>query len=174
MNECALSNLLTNTKIPSVTLFDTGGHAVALDKLDGCTVIYTYPRINLPSVAPPPGWNAIRGAKGCIPQSCGFRDRFAELRSAGVTALFGVSVQDSIYQKEVVERLSLPFPMLSDEKLELRNALDLPTFETVGLLLLHRTALILFRGIIQHVFHPVENPAQNAEDVAAWLLRRCG
>jgi len=165
---------LSGAKMPSVTLMGTDGHPVALDKLDGCTVIYIYPRTSPPGGSAIPGWDAIPGAKGCTPQSCGFRDHFADLKSAGVTAVFGMSVQDTAYQQEVVERLHLPFPILSDEEFQLRDALDLPTFEAGGMVLLERMALILSHGIIQHVFHPIQDPDQNAADVAAWLLRRTG
>lgn len=167
-----VSTRLIGTAVPHVTLTGTDGNSVVLDQLGGCTVIYIYPRTSPPNGAAVPGWDTIPGAKGCTPQSCGFRDHFADLKSAGATAVYGLSVQDSAYQREVVERLHLPFPILSDCDFALCNALDLPTFTAGGMVLLERMALVLSDGIIQHVFHPIPDPDQNAADVVAWLLRK--
>src|SRR4051794_13880688 len=84
---------------------------------------------------PTPDWDQIPGARGCTPQSCSFRDHFAELTALGANHVFGLSTQSTPYQKEMVERLHLPFPVLSDEKLELARAVRLPTFEVAGLTL---------------------------------------
>ena len=72
----------------------------------------------------PDGWDAIPGARGCTPQSCSFRDHFAELRRLGVAQLLWLSTQDTAYQREAVERLHLPFPILSDDALVLTRALE--------------------------------------------------
>ena len=117
----------------------------------------------------PDGWNQIPGARGCTPQSCGFRDHFAELKQLGVTRLFGLSTQDTAYQREAVERLHLPFPVLSDQNLKLARAIKLPTFTTSGMTLLKRMALIIDDGVITKVFYPVFPPDKNAEEVVAWL-----
>jgi peroxiredoxin len=111
----------------------------------------------------------IPGARGCTPQSCAFRDYFADLKALGVDHLFGLSTQDTAYQCEVVERLHLPFPLLSDEPLTLTRALDLPTFETSGMVLLKRLTMVIQDGVIEHVFYPVFPPDRNAADVVAWL-----
>ena len=111
----------------------------------------------------------IPGARGCTPQSCSFRDHFAELKRLGVSRLYGLSTQDTAYQREAVERLHLPFPVLSDESLELARAIRLPTFTAAGMTLLKRMALILDDGIITKVFYPVFPPDKNAEEVIAWL-----
>jgi peroxiredoxin len=63
----------------------------------------------------------------------------------------------------------LPFPVLSDEKLELTRALDLPTMQVAGLTLIKRLALIIDDGRIGHVFYPVFPPDRNAGDVLSWL-----
>jgi peroxiredoxin len=117
----------------------------------------------------PEGWNAIPGARGCTPQSCSFRDHFAELKQLGVAHLYGLSTQDTAYQKEAAQRLHLPFPILSDEKLELARALKLPTFSVAGMTLLKRMALLIDEGVITKVFYPVFPPDKNAEQVIAWL-----
>ena len=107
---------LQGARLPSVSLAATDGSKVDLSKLPGRTVLYLYPRTGVPGQAPPDGWDQIPGARGCTPQSCSFRDHFAELKRLGVSRLYGLSTQDTAYQREAVERLHLPFPVLSDEK----------------------------------------------------------
>jgi len=114
----------------------------------------------------------IPGARGCTPQSCAFRDHFNELRALGVDHLFGLSTQDTAYQREAAERLHLPFPLLSDEKLELASAMKLPTFETSGMTLLKRLTLVIESGTVRHVFYPVFPPDRSATDVVEWLSQR--
>src|SRR5208282_6221915 len=126
----------------------TGGGLVNLSKLKGRTVVYVYPRTGVPGVDPPPGWDQIPGARGCTPQSCGFRDHFAELKSLGVGHVFGLSTQDTDYQREAAERLHLPFPILSDAELKFTRALKLPTFGVAGMTLLKRMVLIVDDGVI--------------------------
>jgi peroxiredoxin len=160
---------LTGMKIPSVTLASTDGARVDLSKVGGRTVVYVYPRTGVPGQPMPEGWNAIPGARGCTPQSCSFRDHFAELKQLGVAHLYGLSTQDTAYQKEAAQRLHLPFSILSDEKLELARALKLPTFSVAGMTLLKRMALLIDEGVITKVFYPVFPPDKNAEQVIAWL-----
>jgi peroxiredoxin len=160
---------LTGTRLPSLPLASTDGSQVDLSKLAGRTVVYIYPRTGVPGQPLPDGWNQIPGARGCTPQSCGFRDHFAELKQLGVARLFGLSTQDTAYQREAVERLHLPFPVLSDQSLELARAIKLPTFTTSGMTLLKRMALIIDDGVITKVFYPVFPPDKNAEEVIAWL-----
>jgi peroxiredoxin len=158
--------------VPSVGLTATDGSVVDLASLDGCVVVYAYPRTGRPGEPNPEGWDAIPGARGCTPQSCAFRDHFAELRSLGVDHLFGLSTQDTAYQREAVERLHLPFAILSDERLELTQAMRLPQFETQGMTLLKRLTLVIRDGVVEHVFYPVFPPDQNASAVASWLRAR--
>ena len=137
--------------------------------LAGRTVLYIYPRTGVPGVELPPGWDDIPGARGCTPQSCGFRDHFAELKELGVDHVFGLSTQDTAYQREAAERLHLPFPMLSDAELKFARALKLPTFSAAGMTLLKRMALVVDDGVIVKVFYPVFPPDKNAAEVIAWL-----
>ena len=160
---------LTGMRLPSVPLEATDGSQVDLSKLSGRTVVYIYPRTGVPGRSMPEGWNEIPGARGCTPQSCGFRDHFAELKRLGVVRVFGLSTQDSAYQREAVERLHLPFAVLSDERLELARALKLPTFKVAGMTLLKRMALVIDDGVITKLFYPVFPPDKNAEEVIAWL-----
>jgi len=163
---------LTGVKVPDVALPATGGGMVNLATLKGRTVVYVYPRTGVPGVDPPPGWDQIPGARGCTPQSCGFRDHFAELKALGVAQVFGLSTQDTGYQQEAADRLHLPFPILSDAELNLATSLHLPMFMTSGMTLLARMALVIEDGEIVKVFYPVFPPDKNAEEVVAWLRDR--
>jgi len=160
---------LAGMKLPSIALPSTRGQMVDLSKLRGGTVIYIYPRTGRPDQEVPTGWNEIPGARGCTPQSCAFRDHYEELKRAGAAQVFGLSTQDSAYQREAVERLHLPFELLSDEKLAFARALELPTFEVDGMMLIKRITLILRGGVIAKVFYPVFPPDRNASEVIAWL-----
>jgi peroxiredoxin len=163
---------LVGMRIPSFPLPATDGTTVDLSALPGRVVVYTYPRTGIPGVESPAGWDLIPGARGCTPQSCAFRDHFAELKALGVSRLFGLSSQDTAYQREAAERLHLPFPILSDEHFSLTEALRLPTFQTSGMTLLKRLTLVIDIGKIEHVFYPVFPPDRNAHDVIAWLGAR--
>ncbi len=165
------ANHLQGFRLPKLALKATDGNLVDLSGLKGRTVVYLYPRTGKPNQALPTGWDGIPGARGCTPQSCGFRDHFADLKNAGVSQLFGLSTQDTAYQKEVVERLHLPFQILSDEKLEFSRALDLPMFEVDGMRLTRRMTLVIDDGVISHVFYPVFPPDRSAEAVVDWLQR---
>lgn len=163
---------LAGLRLPDLALAATDGSAVNLSKLSGRTVVYVYPRTGRPGVPAPDGWDAIPGARGCTPQSCGFRDHFADLKRLGVAQLFGLSTQDGAYQREAVERLHLPFAILSDAGLKLTRALKLPTFSVDGMTLIKRMAWVIDDGAIVHVFYPVFPPDQSAETVIEWLRRR--
>jgi peroxiredoxin len=165
---------LTGLRIPPVVLDATDGTTVDLSALPGRVVVYAYPRTGVPGIDNPDGWDLIPGARGCTPQSCSFRDVFAELKAAGVNQLYGLSTQDSAYQREAAVRLHLPFAILSDEHLKLAAALRLPTFETSGMVLLKRLTLVITDGRIEHVFYPVFPPDQSAATVLAWLANRAG
>ena len=164
-------NHLPGMRLPSVSLISTAGDLVALSTLAGTTIVYCYPLTGGPDQDLPPGWDDIPGARGCTPQSCAFRDHHAELEKRGAR-VFGLSVQDTAYQREAAERLRLPFRLLSDEKLEFARALDLPTFEAEGMTLIKRLTLVVEDGKILKVFYPVFPPGRNAEDVLSWLSER--
>ena len=116
---------LTGRRLPAIALAATDGSRIDLSELAGRSVVYLYPRTGVPGQDPPDGWDAIPGARGCTPQSCSFRDHAEELGKLGVARILGLSTQDTAYQREAVERLHLPFPVLSDAALELTRALDL-------------------------------------------------
>jgi peroxiredoxin len=160
---------LRGLRVASISLAATDGRRVDLSAEPGVVVVYAYPRTGVPDKPNPEGWDAIPGARGCSPQSCAFRDHFAELKSLGVSAVYGLSTQDTAYQREAAERLRLPFPLLSDEGLALTRMMNLPTFTVAGMTLLKRFTLIVRDGVIEHVFYPVFPPDRNAADVVAWL-----
>jgi peroxiredoxin (alkyl hydroperoxide reductase subunit C) len=161
---------LKGLTVPPVSLVATNDTTVTLAALPGRTVVFGYPRTGEPGkIALVDDWDMIPGARGCTPQTCAFRDLFAELKAAGARQVFGLSTQSNEYQTEMASRLHLPFPVLSDEKLALTHALDLPTMEVAGLTMIKRLALIIDDARISHVFYPVFPPDRNAGDVLAWL-----
>ncbi|HET8600344.1 MAG TPA: peroxiredoxin [Segeticoccus sp.] len=166
---------LPGALMPSLTLRSTEGDDVALDALGpGRTVVYVYPRTGRPGEPLPEGWDDIPGARGCTAESCDFRDHHLELGRAGVEAVFGLSSQDTDYQQEMVVRLRLPYPVLSDPELELAAALGLPTFEVAGMRLYKRLTLIVRDGRVEHVFYPVFPPDAHATEVLRWLAAHGG
>lgn len=162
---------LPGLELPIVHLPGTHGQVVDLSALSGRAVVYCYPRTGQPGLPNPDGWDEIPGARGCTPQSCGFRDSYEDLRARGVSHIFGLSTQDTDYQREAAERLSLPFPLLSDHFLSFTRAVNLPTFTVDGKTLLKRVTLVIEDGAIEHVFYPVFPPHLNASEVAAFLDR---
>jgi peroxiredoxin len=163
---------LRGLKIPAVSLLATDDTTVTLSELPGRIVVFAYPRTGEPGkISLVDDWDMIPGARGCTPQTCSFRDLYAELKAAGASHVFGLSTQSNAYQAEMAARLHLPFPVLSDEKLQLTKALNLPTMEVAGQTLIKRMALIVDDSCITHVFYPVFPPDRNAGDVLDWLKR---
>lgn len=161
---------LSGTTAPAVTLSATDGTAIDLSGVSGQTVVYCYPKTGRPDKdVIPDGWDEIPGARGCTPESCGFRDHYRDLLDSGVSEVFGLSVQSREYQREARDRLGLPFELLSDSSLEFTNSLRLPTFEIDGERLIKRLTLVLSDGRIEHVFYPVFPPDEHAEEVTRWL-----
>lgn len=161
---------LPGSRLPRIGLTATDGSIFTLADLPGRVVLYGYPMTGQPGVSLPDGWDQVPGARGCTPQSCAFRDHHAELVAAGAQYTFGLSTQDSEYQREVAERLHLPFPVLSDDQLAFTNACQLPTMVVDGRSLLKRFALVADDGVVTKVFYPVFPPDRNAADVLAWLV----
>jgi peroxiredoxin len=155
---------LRELPLPPVGLPATDGSVVRLHELPGRSVVFAYPRTGRPGVELPggeEGWNAIPGARGCTPEACSFRDEIDRFRELGVR-VFGVSTQDTEYQRDAVERLRLSYLLLSDERLELTRGLRLPTFEVEGLTLMRRLTMIVAEGRIAHVVYPVFPPDRGA------------
>lgn len=159
---------LIGMKLPKIELISTNDTPIRLWEHEGRTVVYIYPMTGRPDQKLPDGWNDIPGARGCTPQSCAFRDHYSELAALN-SNVFGLSTQTTVYQQEAVDRLHLPFPLLSDHALQLSSALRLPTFRVDEKILLKRVTLILKDGQIEHTFYPVFPPDQNAKAVIQWL-----
>jgi peroxiredoxin (alkyl hydroperoxide reductase subunit C) len=161
---------LAGMAVPDVGLAATDGMLVSLAKLPGRVVVFAYPRTGVPGqISLVDDWDMIPGARGCTPQTCAFRDLHKVMITAGASRVFGLSTQDTAYQREAAERLHLPFPLLSDERLALASALRLPTMEVAGNTLIKRLALVIDDGTIAKVFYPVFPPDRSAGDVLAWL-----
>jgi peroxiredoxin len=160
---------LPGLELPSLRLESTLGAPLDLaeaarDRL----VAYLYPRTGRPGVPLPDGWDDIPGARGCTPQSCGYRDSLAEFERLGA-AVVGISAQDPEEQHEFAEREHIPFPLLSDPGLALAAELGLPTFEAGGMTLYRRLTLIAEAGRLVKAFYPVFPPDRDAAAVLAWL-----
>lgn len=160
---------LVRKALPDVTLPATDGVAVRLSGLRGLSVLYVYPMTGRPDRDLPEGWDQIPGARGCTPQSCAFRDHFAELQAFGAVDLFGISTQSGEYQQEAAKRLHLPFPLLSDADQALGKALDLPGMQVEGDYLHKRLMMIVKDSLIAKIFYPVFPPDQDAANVIDWL-----
>lgn len=160
---------LKGMPMPQISLGSTKGRLVDLSKLTSPrTVIYCYPRTGVPGEPLPEGWNLIPGARGCTPQTCGFRDHHEELLHFGAE-VFGFSTQTSEHQREMAERLHIPFEVLSDAEFKVCDAMRMPTFDVAGMRLVKRLSLVVRGGRVEHVFYPVFPPDESAEQVLRWL-----
>ncbi len=176
---------LTGAALPNLALEATDGSMVNLRTL-GESVLFFFPRTGVPGEPPNTGfngeeWETIPGARGCTPQSCGFRDAYGEFRGMGVE-VFGVSTSTSTHQREFVARTGCGYRMLSDARLALATAMRLPTFdfpvESGGPNQLFKrmawyvTPDVAGTNVIRKVWYPVFPPDHNAEVVLAWLRAR--
>jgi peroxiredoxin len=164
---------LPGLQIPSLRLESTQGELDLAREAAELLVLYVYPRTGRPGVEPPDGWDATPGARGCTPQSCGYRDHTEELRGLGARVV-GLSAQSIDDQRETAERLELPHAVAADPELRLAGALGLPTFDFDGERLYKRLSLVAEGGRIVKVFYPVFPPDENAGQVVAWLRERAG
>jgi peroxiredoxin len=160
---------LAGLQVPDISLASTVGDSVNLARIRGRTLVFCYPRTGEPGRPVLHEWDEIPGARGCTLQCCGFRDSYSELKIAGADYVYGLSTQDTDYQREVASRLNLPYPLVSDRDLKLARALMLPTFEFNFMTLLKRLTLIIDEGRITHVFYPVFPPDQSARQTLEWL-----
>jgi peroxiredoxin len=159
------SSHLIGTKIATIELRSTNGLNVDLGSIKGKVVIYCYPMTGRPDVPLPDGWDEIPGARGCTPQSCSYRDHYKEFQELGVE-VYGLSTQTTAYQKEMVDRLSLPFNVLSDSQMELTQSINLPTFVVTGMVLLKRLTMVVEDSMIKSVHYPIF-PSDSDPD---WVL----
>ena len=160
----AARHLVPGQELPDLELPSSLGGTVNLARQEGVAIVYVYPWTGRPGVSDPPGWDDIPGAHGSTPETGGFRDHYPEFRRVGVE-VYGLSTQDGDHQRELAERLSVPFALLSDDQLAFQKALSLPTFETGGVPYLRRLTLFIRDGKIARVFYPVAQPETHAGDL---------
>jgi peroxiredoxin len=164
---------LPGAELPSVALPVAGGGQFDLrgSAAMGTLVAFVYPRTGTPGRPLPLGWDDIPGARGCTPQTCSFRDRHDVFEELGATVV-GISAMDPAEQAAFAEREEIPYPLLNDGPLALRDRLGLPTFDVHGTTLYKRLTFVAEDGRIEKVFYPVFPPDANAEQVEAWLRTR--
>ena len=162
---------LVGLELPKIELDSSEGRVDLSELAARLAVLYVYPATGIPGRPSPDGWDAIPGARGCTPQSCAFRDHAGELGEFGARVA-GLSAQSLEQQIEFARREHMPFPVVADPELLLRDALALPTFEFGGVTLYKRVTLVVEAGRISHCFYPVFPPDRNAKDVVAWLQSR--
>ena len=161
---------LLELNVPPVLLTGISGKSTDLSSIEGTGVIFFYPMNGRPDSSPMIGWNDIPGARGCTPQVCSIRDKYATFEALNVK-VFGVSSQTLTDQKEASIRLLLPFELLNDTQLKLTKAMNLPTFNYESSTYIKRITLIMIDGVIKKIFYPVFPPDKNILDVIKWIER---
>ncbi|MCB0829352.1 MAG: peroxiredoxin [Solirubrobacterales bacterium] len=162
---------LTGMGFPDLQLESSDGRWMNLpEELGERAVLFIYPRTGTPGQPLLPGWDDIPGARGCTPQSCGYRDNLAGFRERGI-GIFGLSAQTGSAQAEFKQRESIPYDLISDPGLKLAALLRLPTFTISNLTLYRRLTMIVESGRISKVFYPVFPPDQDAPSVLAWFAQ---
>jgi peroxiredoxin len=164
-------HLKRGRRMPDLELPTTAGRSVNFARVSGMAIVYCYPWTGRPGLPNPPDWDDIPGAHGSTPEAEGFRDLHAGFRQAGAV-VYGLSTQATEYQRELVERLGLPFELVSDARFALQRALALPTFAAGGVTYLKRLTLAVRDGQVSRVYYPVSLPAAHAREVCAWLGMR--
>ena len=160
---------LKNKNFPNISLPNQDGNSLNLHRLDTFRmVLYFYPMTGRPDRPLPDNWNNIPGAKGCTIQTCSFRDNYDEIISLNAVPI-GISSQSVDDNKEMTSRLKVPNDVLSDEKLELSNELNIPTFSVNSKIFLKRITLIVEKKIIKKVFYPINDINKHIEEVLKWL-----
>lgn len=162
---------LTGLELPPLRLESTHGELDLAAEASHLLVLYVYPRTGRPGIEPPKDWDETPGARGCTPQSCGYRDHGDALLELGARVV-GLSAQSIDDQREAAQRLRLRHAVAADPELRLARALDLPTFHFAGLRLYKRLSLVAEGGRIVKIFYPVFPPDENAAEVVAWLTKR--
>ncbi len=159
---------LAGSRLPRLVLPASDATAVDPSALAGLAVIFCYPWTGRPGTPNPPRWDDIPGAHGSTPQALAYSAVYGQFRALSA-AVFGVSLQDTGWQREFALRCGLPFPLLSDAARQFSRALGLPTFKTGGQDYLARLTLIARDGVVVEVRYPVASPERDAADVLTWL-----
>ncbi|MCU0115972.1 MULTISPECIES: peroxiredoxin [Curtobacterium] len=152
-------------RLPTQSFESTSGGLLDLGSNEGAhRVVFVYPRTGDPAESDSPAWAAIPGAKGCTAEACSFRDLRDEFAGIGWDVV-GCSTQTTDYQLEAASRLHLPYPLVSDTGLVLRDALGLATFEFEGSVLYRRVTLLIVSGVVVDVLVADDDPSHHVEDV---------
>ena len=147
-NESKIKHLYNKT-FPDISLPNQEENLLRLYRFDTFRMIlYFFPMTGRPDRQLPENWNNIPGAKGCTIETCLFRDN-----------------------KEMTARLKVPYDVLSDEKLELQNKLNLPFFLINKKKYLKRITIIIEKNIIKKVFYPIYEIDKHLEEVIRWLQK---
>jgi peroxiredoxin len=158
--------------LPELTLESSGREELSLAELaSGRLVLFVFPSIGRPGVAPAPGWDEIPGARGCTQETCAYRDLRGEFEQRGYRVA-GLSAQDPEALAEAAARLALGYPLLADPDRSLGRALGLPTFTVSGLTLYKRLTLVVVARRVIATFYPVYPPQENAAEVLAFIDSR--
>jgi peroxiredoxin len=159
---------LIGKRLPDMELAATKGPPVNPGKLAGTTVLFCYPYTGRPGVPDPPGWDEIPGAHGSTPQAIAYSEAYGRFRTLNVN-IYGLSFQNSTWQREFSLRCNIAFTLLSDESRIFAQALDLPCFSAGTECYLKRLTLIAENAEIVHVRFPVAEPETDAYQVLQWL-----
>ncbi|HEV7711596.1 MAG TPA: MerR family transcriptional regulator [Asanoa sp.] len=164
---------LVGRALPALVFYATDGRPVDLGALGpGRSVIFVYPLTGRPGVDLPNSLLEVPGALGDAEPATWFRDHHAEIRTAGAARVYGLSAQSTGYQRELAHRLRLPYPLIPDPRLTLAAAFGLPTFTAGDMTLYERLTLVIADGVVEHVFHPIPEPASHALEVMRWLTQQ--
>lgn len=170
LDDGASDHITPGTMLPSVRLRATDGNEFCLADHHGRLVLFVYPWTGRPDRPDPPHWDEIPGAHGSTPEIEGFRHLVGDFAEFDI-AIFGLSNQTLDYQREMVERLNVPFPILSDADGRFAATLRLPSFETGGVKYLKRLSIVACNGRVEIVFYPVKKPEAHARDVLKWFQK---
>ena len=119
---------------------------------------FVYPRTGTPGQPLVPGWDDIPGrarlhaAELRVPRPPRRAERPGRLRRRQSARWTRAS------RRAFAEREQLPYPLLNDGPLLLRDALGLPTFDVCGTTLYKRLTFVARAGRIEKVFYPVFPP----------------
>jgi len=162
---------LVGACLPNITLPATNGMTVTLSKLLGAAIIFCYPMTSKPGVQPPTGWDKIPGARGCTLQNCSYKNNFSILSKLNVQ-IYGMSTQHIDYQREMAERLHLPFSILSDSNFEFCDTMKIPTFTVDDKRLMKRLTMVVENGFIEAVHFPISQSTSDPDWAISYLTSR--
>ncbi|QHB18288.1 redoxin domain-containing protein [Mannheimia pernigra] len=118
------------------------------------TVLFIYPMMGQPGSSLPDGWDTIPGARGCTPQACKYRDNITAITDLGYQVI-GLSSQEYSIQRALSSYYNLGYALFSDENMQLKKYLNIPTFSHQSEEYYKRVTLIIKGGVIKRFFYPI-------------------